>query len=380
MKHILILGAGFGGLTSANEFLKHKVDANITVIDKKQEYCMGLTNLWVMIGKGTPDKYRHKFDLLNKNGINFINDEIKKIDSENKIVTTLKKQFNYDYLIVALGADLEPESTPGFNESAFNLYEMDGAYAIHNEIKKFRSGKIILLICKPPYKCPAAPYETLFLLDDYFTKRELRDNVILEICTPEPQPMPTAGKKVGDEIIKILDEKNIKYNFNHKVMDIDPENKKIIFENGIMEYDLLIGIPSHASPKVLKDSGLTDESGWISVDKKTLKAKFESVYAIGDNAAIKLANGNNLPKAGVFAEEQAKIVVQNIINEINSKKEKSEFEGKGGCFVELSTKTGTMVEGNFFAEPTPIVEIKQPSAEYSKGKENFEKERIKEWF
>ena len=370
MKKIIILGAGFGGLTAAHEFLKYKVDARITVIEQKQEFYMGLTKLWVMVGRDKPESYKHRLEELSKKGINYVNDEVTAINLKDKRIITRNDQFTYDYLIVALGAALAPEKIPGFNQHAFNLYEMEGAAKIYEKIKDF-NGKISLLICGQPYKCPSAPYETLFLLHDYF-----KGKVKLSIYTPEPQPLLTAGLKVGEEVIRMLDEKDIRHHFNHKIMKI--EGNIMFFENGnTASADLIIGIPPHVAPSVLK--GLVDETGWIPVDPKTLATKFDKVYAVGDNAIVKLPNGKMLPKAGVFAEEQAKIVSHNIANEMRNNKERVSYNGKGYCFMEMGNGMAGSLEGDFFAEHGPVVELKGKSAEYFRKKEEFEKERVKEW-
>ncbi len=379
MKKVLILGAGFGGLTAGSILAGHK-QIEVTLVDKKTKYYMGLTKLWVMIGKNSPEHYMHQYSALpSRKEIKFVQDEIIDIDVNNKTVQTRKQTLAYDYLIIALGADVAPELIPDVKEHAINLYNMHGAVALHEKLKTFTKGRIALLICRPPYKCPAAPYETLFLLHDFFSKKGIRNNIKLEVYTPEPQPLPLAGPVIGSHITKMLEQKDIGYNYGHKVTQVD--SMSITFENGKqISADLIIAIPPHIAPQVVKKAGLIDESSWIPVDKKTLATKFNNVYAIGDTTIIKLANGLALPKAGIFAEEQAKVVAQNIINEVMGKHEIIEFQGKGYCFLETGDNEATAIEGNFYGEPNPQLQLKETLAKYYKEKELFEQQRIKEWF
>jgi len=75
MKHILILGAGFGGLTAANLLRKSlPSEHQITVIDKKQFFMMGLVNLWILSGVRKLQDSQISLNKLSDKGIKFLND------------------------------------------------------------------------------------------------------------------------------------------------------------------------------------------------------------------------------------------------------------------------------------------------------------------
>jgi len=137
----------------------------------------------------------------------------------------------------------------------------------------------------------------------------------------------------------------------------------------------------HAAPSVVRESGLTDESGWVSVDKRTLRTKFNDLFALGDVTKIMLAMGKPLPKAGVFAHGQAEVVAHNIVADIQGNKEK-EFDGVGACFLEIGYGKAGMVRGNFYAEPTPDVKMRWPrvSRIWRWSKILFEKYWFWRWF
>ena len=370
MKNVLILGAGFGGLTAANLLAKH---CNVTLIDRNSTYCMSLNKLWVMAGKRSPQEYEKPYFLLKKKKINFIKTEIAAIDLERKIVETSERGFSYDYLIIGMGAEPVPQVIPGF-DNAYNLYTMQGAQQINNALRRIERGKIAILICRTPFKCPAAPYEAAFLIEEYLRKMKTRNNIEISVYTPEPQPMPVAGKVIGEKIKQLLSEKGISYLPNYKIIEIGKNSLK--FENGEnKDCDLIIGIPPHSAPAAIKH--LCDEN-FISVDKK-LQTKFNNVFAIGDCTAIKLADGKLLPKAGVLAEEEAKVVAHNIIAEINGT-EKISFNGKGYCFVETGDGKAAYADGDFFVEPSANVVMQEPSEKFLLEKVEFEKKRLKEWF
>ncbi len=380
MAQIVILGAGFGGLSAANELQKLLGDKHkIILIDKRKKFFVGASKLWVMLGKRTPESCEKDISLIERKGIKFVNDVVVDINTEEKKVFTATNYFKYDYLIISLGAELLGEIIPGFNESALNLYDMKGAFAISQEMEKFYRGRIVILVSRLPFKCPAAPYEAALLLDEYFKNNGRRENVAITICTPEPQPLPVAGKQCGAFMIELLKSRGINLLSGSKALSIDDKRRTILLENGHEEFfDILLGIPQHIIPKAIKK--FANDSGWITVSRETLKTATKDVYAIGDCTGVKLSNGLSLPKAGIFAEDEAKAVAFNIASEINEQKDKKAFEGKGYCFLETGNQEAAKIQGAFFNEPEPVVEMTSISHENYQEKLKFEKDRLEGWF
>src|SRR3990167_11500816 len=168
-KTIVILGGGTGGLVAANELKKRAGEkARIILIDKNQHHIYVPSFLWLMLGKRQAEKIQKPLSLLRRKGIEFINEEITKIDPENKLVKTQNQSLPYDYLIVSLGAELAPEKIPGLAESGYNLYVLKEVEKLRTDLENFAGGKVAIVISSLPFKCPAAPYEVAFLLDEYF--------------------------------------------------------------------------------------------------------------------------------------------------------------------------------------------------------------------
>ena len=374
MKQILILGGGIGGLVVANK-LRKKLgkEHKIILIDKNDKHVYAPSFLWVMEGKRNAEKIQKPLKFLKRRGIEFVNEKVVKIEPEKNIVKTNKNKFNYDYLIISLGAELVPENINGLSQAGYNLYQIEEVERLRKDLKDFKGGKIAVVISSFPFKCPAAPYEATFLLDEYFFKKGIRKDIDLQIFTPETLPMPVAGQKIGKAVKQMLEEKGIIFNSEKKVNSIDGKNKTIIFEdNQKVQYDTLIYVPPHKAPDVVKNSKLTDETGWIPVDAKTLETKQKNIYAIGDITSIKLPDGKMLPKAGVFAHYQAEVVANNIASEIIGKNYFKEFNGNGLCFLETGFDKSGFAGGNFYAEKREI-KMKRPSHIWHWGKILFEK-------
>ena len=367
---VLILGGGSGGLATAGrlkELLGDKI--SITVIDKQRSFVMGFSLLRVMTGEKTEQEVTVPKEKVSQKGIKFINTEVNRIDVNNGIVRTDQGEFVYDYLVVALGAELAPEKIPGF-ESAFHMYTLEDAKKLRDALSSFRGGSIRLVVSSTPFKCPPAPYEAAMLIDDHFRNKGLRDKSDIQIFTPEPQPMPIAGPEVGNMVVSMLNEKGIGFHSNTKVSLIDGSSKQIVFENGSREkYDLLIAIPPHTTPKVIRESGgLADASEWISVDPKNMQTKYDRVYAIGDVAAVKLPSGMMLPKAATFAFGQAEIVASNIASSVLGTEARN-WDGFGECFIETGSGNAAYGSGSFYSSPKPVINLQIPSKELRERKD-----------
>jgi len=154
---------------------------------------------------------------------------------------------------------------------------------------------------------------------------------------------------------------------------------EVITADGRIPFDLLLAVPPHRSPKVVREAGLTGPMGWVPVDARTLRTRHENVYAVGDVTVIPLRNGQALPKAGVFAQAEGEVVAARIADALNGRDPVAEFAGEGMCFVETGRGTASAVQGRFLADP-PQVELTEPNEEGFAAKRAFESERLGSWF
>lgn len=380
-KTVVILGGGTGGLVAAIKLKKASKQTRVILIDKNPNHVYAPSFLWLMLGKRTAKQIQKPLARLGRNGIEFVCDEIIGIDPQSKSVKTQQQDFQYDYLIVALGADLAPEKLLGLAHGGYNLYELTEVERLRDDLKIFPGGKVAIVISSLPFKCPAAPYEAAFLLDEYFHKRGIRKKIEIDIFTPETLPMPVTGPENGKVVRDLAEARNIRFNPEVQLASVEVGEKKLVFVGGRSEkFDLLVYVPPHQGPKAVMESQIGNEMGWLPVDGKTLKTKYENVFAIGDVAAISLVSGKPLPRAGVFAHLEAEIVVANIVSQIKGEPADDEFDGKAFCFLELGYGKAGLASGNFYADPVPIVKMKKPGRRWHWGKVLFEKYWLWKWF
>jgi len=375
---VLILGGGFGGLSAANEIRKSlpASQIKITVIDKKDWFMVGFAKLWIINGTRTFENSIGSLNELRKKEINFVKEEILKIDLQNKNIQTTTKNLSYDFLIIAMGAVLAPQKIPGLSENGMNLYDHNQLTEIHNKLKKMKSGKIAISIMGMPYKCPPAPFEASLLIDSMLRKEGVRDSIEIHFYSPAPITLPVAGTEISQQILNLINSENIVFHDSCKIKSV--EKNKLIFQNGEAFFDLLLAIPPHIAPNVIYESGLAKEEGFIPIDREC-KTPFENVYAVGDVTTLAVTDTTSVPKAGIFAEGEAITVAQNITSIINSKKGSSLYNGKGGCFIESGRNTASLIEVDMFSQPNPSTKLTKSTTKHLDEKIQFEKERLTKW-
>lgn len=377
--HVLILGGGFGGLAAANEIRNNLTSSQvkITVIDKKDWFMVGFAKLWIINGTRTFENSIGSLNQLIKKEINFLKEEIIQIDLQNKQIKTTTKTLSYDFLIIAMGAVLAPEKIPGLSENGMNIYDHNQLTEIHKKIKNMRSGNIAISIMGMPYKCPPAPFEASLLIDSMLRDAGVRESIQIHFYSPAPITLPAAGPEISKKILSLINSENIIFHDSCNIKSV--EKNKLIFQNGEEDiFDLLLAVPPHIAPKVIYESGLAKEGGFIPINRDC-KTPFENVYAVGDVTTLTVIDTMTVPKAGVFAEGEAITVAQNIISNIQNKNELLLFDGKGGCFIESGRDTASIIEVDMFTESKPTTKLTDSTAKHLDEKLQFEKERLSKW-
>ena len=371
-KSVLVLGGGIGGVTTATHLAERiGAEASVTLIDRHPTFYQCAHNMELLTRETTDARGPEgRLTALAEEGIRFVQADVRRIDPTRRSVETSHGSFEADYLVVALGAELAPEQVPGFRDAAINLYEADGAARAGEALATLERGRVAVLIARTPFKCPAAPYEFALLTDSILRQRGVRRAVAVDVYTPEWQPMLAAGDKVGAEVVQLLTERSIGYHTEEMVLKVDGSARQLLFETNDAEYDLLLGVPPHVAPPALRESGLTDTSGWVPVTAGTLQTRFPHVYTIGDAAAVRLHNGLFLPMAGVFAFQEGLVVAENIAAEIQGGKP-TEFTGEGFCYIDVGDGKAAFGSGNFLAAPAPRVTFAPPSTEFKRAKTEF---------
>ncbi|HET8542354.1 MAG TPA: FAD/NAD(P)-binding oxidoreductase [Anaeromyxobacter sp.] len=376
---ILILGGGIGGVVAANA-LRSRLprEHRIVIVDREPAFTLAASFLWVMTGARTPSQVARPLERLQRKGIEVVRGEVQRVEPGPREAVVDGRTLRGDRLIVTLGAEFALDAIPGLADAGHTFCTLPGATRLRSALEDFRGGRIVVLTAAPAYKCPAAPYEAAMLLDGEFRRRGIRGSVELAVYSAEPGPMGVAGPEVSAAVRGMVEGKGIAYHPDHQVTRV--QGRRIEFANGASaEFDLLVYVPSIRPPRALAGSGLVDEGGWARVDRQTMATRFPGVYALGDVTMIPLSIGKPLPRAGVFAHNQAEVVARNIARELGGKGHEARFDGHGSCFIETGGGKAGYGAGDFYGEPRPAVKVRPPSRLWHAGKVLLEKQILWQW-
>ena len=346
--NVVILGAGTGGTIVANK-LRRKIGSkvNLTVIDPTFKHPYQPGYLFVIIGKEKPENLVKDSRKLLPRKSEKIQDYAVKIDTEAQEVQTKEHGgIKYDYLVIATGSRLATDAVDWWDDTIHHFYNGEEALRLYNELKEFNKGKIVISIADIPYKCPPAPIEGAFLIDDYYRRKKIRDQI--QITYTSPLNRAFSIQTTNEVIEPLMKKRGIEVKTFFNTDEVDTEEKVVYsLEGEELDYDLLIMIPPHRGQSFIKESGLpTDEQGWVNVDRYTLRVEgFDNIYALGD--------ATNLPisKAGSTAHHEAPIIAKNIKSQIKGSNRIHKYNGHVQCFFVTKYGSSMFLDFNYSHPP-----------------------------
>lgn len=319
-KNIVVLGGGSGGVAAAAN-LGHAVgdDHNVILIERQPIHIYQPAFLMLMAGLQRAGDITRDITLLERHNVRVIVSTIHGIDTQAQQLYLDGEKLSYDYLIVSLGLQTHPEAIPGAAEGAQHAWDLDAAVRTHDAVRQFSGGTVVVGQPAGPYRCPPAPYETLYMLDTYFHERGIRSRTDIHFVAPIDRP-------TGDErsptrwLAERAEERGVTTHFNFTVGQVDPDGHTVRSTDGqSLSYDLLFMIPPHRPAQVLVDSGISEPTG-VEVDYDYLTTSIDNVWAIGDCV--------NFPasKAGVVAHQQADLVAHNLALQLKGESRRERFK------------------------------------------------------
>ncbi|HEY4999851.1 MAG TPA: FAD/NAD(P)-binding oxidoreductase [Usitatibacter sp.] len=349
---VLIVGGGMGGTILANNLARRlkgemksgKVSLEMLSASDKHAYLPGL--LYVAFGRMAPDElYRDQASLLEP-GIAFAVDPVEQFMlDKNQVKTKSGRIVGYDLLAIATGSRIWPDSVPGLKENAEFFYTEETAVKMFNRLREFKGGRVVIAM-GVPHKCPMAPLEITFMLDDYFRERGIRDKVQLHYTYPigRVHTLENVAKWAAPE----MDRRGITYETLFNLKEVDGAKRTLKSEEGTeTSYDLLVSIPAHKGMEVIESNKL-GQNGWIPTDRYSLKMEGrENVFVLGDTTNLPIS------KAGSTAHFEAEVVGENIAAMVKLGAPVRRYDGKVFCFIQAGSEKATYAMFNYTQPPDP---------------------------
>jgi sulfide:quinone oxidoreductase len=358
MQRIVIVGGGVGGTLTANLLVRRlgrqirTGDVSLTVVDATGQHVYQPGFMYIAMGGERAERLeRPERSLLDKR-VQLVVGEVAQIDEASRVVTLEDGlPLSYDYLVLASGSRIVPESIDHFATEAHHFYSAEAALRLRHALDAFSGGRIVIGIAGMPYKCPPAPLEVAFLIESELRERGLRDKSAIDFLSPIGRAFTI--ESVSEMVTPILVEKGIHLNTFCNVETIDPDRKMIqTLEGEDFPYDLLILVPPHRGQQFLMDSGLAPApGGWLPTDRATLQVGGRAnVFALGDATDLPLS------KAGSTAHFEAPVVAERITAAVQGREpagKHADYQGKVMCFFEVGDGKGTLLQFDYDHPPRP---------------------------
>jgi sulfide:quinone oxidoreductase len=353
-KSLLILGAGTGGTIVANRMRRRLGgDWGVTVVDPDTSHIYQPGLLFLPFGARDEDRMTRPRGRTLDPGVRWLRDSVTAVEPDRKRVALGSGGgLDYDLLVIASGARLRPEETPGLHggewgKSIHEFYTLEGAQALRGALGRFDGGRLLLNAVEMPIKCPVAPMEFLFLADEHFTSRGIRDKVELVYATPLDGAFtrPMCNKVLS----YLIRQKGVQVETEFSTGEVDAEARKIrSYDEREIAYDLLVTIPTHGGAEFVERSGMGNELGFVPTHPFSLRAKaHDDVFVLGD--------ATDLPssKAGSVAHFQAEVLEENLLRAIAGRSLDDGFDGHANCFIETGFGKALLIDFNYDTEPLP---------------------------
>ena len=354
MKRLVILGAGTAGTIVANRMAREAdADWSITVVDPAQTHLYQPGLLFLPFGARDESRMLRPRAATLDGRVVWRQDALQLVDRDARaVVLASGERLPYDLLVIATGSEIRPAETPGllgpeWHQSIHDFYTLDGAQALRERLDTFDRGRLVLNVVEMPIKCPVAPLEFLFLADEFFVRKGVRDRVDLVLATPLDGPFtkPTCNAVLS----YLIAEKGIRIEAEFNTGEVDAEGHILrSYDDRAVPYDLLVSVPTHGGAPAIEASGLGNETGFVPTHPNSLRTKVDDhVFALGDATDLRSS------KAGSVAHFQAEVVVDNLHKAAAGRSLDDGFDGHANCFIETGFGKALLIDFNYDVEPLP---------------------------
>ncbi len=346
---IVVLGGGVGGTLAAN-LLSRELgrDATVTVVDATGMHHYQPGYLYLALGQANGRWLVRDERTLLRPDVELVVERVIGVDASAGVVNVERgTSIAWDYLVIATGSRLAPDQIPGLVESGYDFYSLEGAQRLREALRSFKGGRIHVGVSGIPYKCPPAPVEFAFMLEEHLRRRGIRRQSQITLLSPLNRAftIESASKLVQP----MMAARGIELATFFNVESLDPAAGTITsLEGEKVDSDLPIVIPPHKGQSFLIDAGLADPSGWVPVDRATLQVEGQDrVFAIGD--------ATNLPisKSGSTAHFEAPVVASRIASLVHGTAPKENYGGRVMCFLETGNGRATVLRFDYEHPPAP---------------------------
>jgi sulfide:quinone oxidoreductase len=347
---VVIVGGGSAGLSVAARLARNR-RVRVQVVDPSQTH--DYQPLWTLVGAGVLPREatrRREADVMPR-GVEWVQDAVTEFDPDQRVVVTRGGQrLAYDILVVAAGIQLDWGKVKGLEgnigkHGICSNYAYETVNTTWEAIRSFTGGNAVFTHPATPIKCGGAPQKIMYLADDAFRRRRVRDKARIHFYSGDPTIFKC--EHYAKTLLEVIRRKEIEpLHFKHNLKEIRLDSRETIFDDlannkeVVQPFDLLHVTPPMSAPDFIKKSPLAASTGWVEVDKHTCRhVRYPDVFALGDCS--------NLPtsKTGAAIRKQAPTVATNVLDVLAGREPSAKYDGYTSC--PLTTGYGKLILAEF---------------------------------
>ncbi|NXR78510.1 SQOR protein, partial [Pycnonotus jocosus] len=362
---VLVLGGGTGGI-AMSAWMKRRVGAgNVAVVEPSKTHYY--QPLWTLVGGGAKQlaASARPMQSVIPTGVEWIKSQVVALDPDKNCVWLDNgTKVSYKYLIIALGISLHYDKIKGLPEG-FNQPKIGSNYSAQTvektwkALQDFKEGNAIFTFPNTPVKCAGAPQKIMYLSDAYLRKTGKRSKANIMFNTS--LGVIFGVKKYADALLEVIKDRDLAVNYKRNLIEVRADKQEAVFENldrpGVTEvhqYEMLHVTPPMGPPAVLINSPVSDEKGWVDVDKETLQhKKYPNVFGIGDCT--------NLPtsKTAAAVAAQSAILDKTMSRVMKNELPVKKYDGYTSCPLVTGYNKVILAEFDYNAQPLETFPIDQ---------------------
>jgi sulfide:quinone oxidoreductase len=357
MAHVVVIGAGVGGIPAAFDLRKHLPKKHrVTLIGARPHFEFTPSNPWIAVGWRMPADTRVEMrQPLESKGIEWLVNTVARIDAAaSTLVLDDGREVAYDYLVIATGPRLAFDEVPGLGPDGFtqSVCSQDHSAQAWDRYQQFvKNPGPVIVGAAPGASCFGPAYETAMILDADLRKRKLRDRVPMTYVTSEPYIGHMGLGGVGDSkglMESELRERHIKWITNAKIVAVAANEMTVheLDDGGALRKEHKLPFAYSAVIPAFKGvdavagvPGLCNPRGFVLIDKHQRSPSHRNIFSVGVCVAIPPVETTPVPtgtpKTGYMIESMVSAAAANICAELAGKPAVAEATWNAVCLADF---------------------------------------------